>query len=261
VPSFRPRLLRGGSAFALALLLAPLARAGTAELKKETGLLRMQFEGRDDRSTWLYVPKSYDPTRRCPLVVVLHPLGLRGETFASAWGEVAARTGAFIVLAPECKDTKKRMWAMGDEADLLATTKRIILAYNIDPARVLLTGFSQGGNFTYIFGLRNPALFRAIAPVGGVLRAQPGPESDRILQQARGVPVYICHGWQDERFPVALAREARDRLEKLGYAVAYREDPLMGHAFPPGEYDRIWLWFSGLFSQPAAPKEPAKKAE
>lgn len=249
------------TAFALALLLAPLAAAGTTDLKKETGLLRMNTEGRDDRSTWLYVPKSYDPTRRYPLIVVLHPAGLRGEPFASAWGETAGRAGAFVVLAPECRDTKKRIWTLADEADVAATTKRIIVAYDIDPARVLLTGFSQGANFTYIFGLRNPTLFRAIAPVSGVLAARPSPESEKILQAARGVPTYICHGAQDDRFPVARAREARDRLEKLGYNVTYREDPLTGHAFPPGEYDRIWRWFNALFEAPAREKEPAKKAE
>ncbi len=261
VPRSAFRLPRWCAAAAVVLALAPLGWAGTTELRKETGLLRIPVEGRDDRSTWLYVPKSYDPGRRYPLVVALHPAGLRGESLAGEWGDAAGRSGAFIVLAPECKDTKRRIWAMNDEAEFLDTTKRIMLAYNVDPARVLLTGFSQGANFTYIFGLRNPTLFRALAAVSGVLQARPGPESDRIFQAARGVPVYISHGSQDDRFPVARAREARDRLEKLGYNVTYREEPMLGHAFPPGECDRIWNWFNDLFSPPAAPKEPAKKAE
>jgi phospholipase/carboxylesterase len=155
-------------------------------------------------------------------------------------------------MAPECKDQTKRLWEIGDESLLIATVKKMIETYSIDSTRVLLTGFSQGGVYTYTFGLRNPSVFSAIAPVCGALVARPSTEGERILEQACGVPVYIVHGALDDRIPVERARASRDRLEKAGYRVVYRELPQLGHTNPAEESDRIWAWFKGITGQPAA---------
>jgi phospholipase/carboxylesterase len=170
------------------------------------------------------------------------------------WGLAAERTGAFIVAGPECKDQKKRMWDIADEKELLATIGKVASTFSVDPARVLLTGFSQGGTYSYTIGLRNPGTFRAIAPVSGALAARPSPEADAILQKARGMGVYIAHGATDDQIPVERARASRQRLEGAGLGVTYREIPQLGHFFPDGEPDRIWAWFALLTAQPEAPK-------
>lgn len=244
------------------LLAAAVARLGAAEgpPKVATGLLHLPAEGRHGGDVWMYIPNSYEKSKRYALVVVLHPAGLRGRTFAEAWGILAERTGAFVVLAPECKDPEKRLWTLGDEKDLVAVTRKVIGDYAIDPARVLLTGFSQGAIYTYNFGLRNPALFRAIAPVSGVLRAA-GTGAEAILKAGSSVPVYICHGLLDDRFPVDWARASRDYLERLGYRVTYREDPQLGHSYPPAEPERIWAWLQGLGAEAAETKAQAEKPE
>jgi len=202
------------------------------------------------------VPKTYDRARPYPLVVVLHPAGLHGSRFVSAWGLVAERTGAFLVAGPECRDQKKRLWDMADEKDLLATVRKVMATFNVDPSRVLLTGFSQGGTYSYTFGLRSPELFRAIAPVGGALVARPGPEADAILLKARGMGVYIAHGAADDRIPIERARASRTRLEQAGFTVTYREVPELGHYFPDGEPDRIWTWFAALTAPPPPGRQP-----
>ncbi|HPD16957.1 MAG TPA: prolyl oligopeptidase family serine peptidase [Planctomycetota bacterium] len=214
--------------------------------------MRLPAEGQPRRDCWLYVPKTYDRAKPYPLVVVLHPAGLHGSRFVSAWGLVAERTGAFLVAGPECKDQKKRLWDMADEKDLLATIRKVMATFHVDPSRVLLTGFSQGGTYSYTFGLRSPELFRAIAPVSGALVARPGPEADAILLKARGMGIYIAHGATDDRIPAERARASRARLEQAGFTVTYREVPQLGHFFPDGEPDRIWAWFAAL-TAPAAP--------
>lgn len=230
--------------------------AGEAAEEPRTGLMHMPAEGQPRRECWLYLPKAYDRAKTWPLVVVLHPAGLHGSRFVSIWGEAAERTGAFIVAGPECRDQKKRVWDIGDEKALLATVRKVMALFNADPARVLLTGFSQGGNYTYTFGLRNPDLFRAIAPASGALVARPGPEGEAILQKARGLGVYVVHGAADDRVPVERARASRIRLEQAGYVVAYREVPQLGHFFPQGEADRIWGWFAALTSPPQPARKP-----
>ncbi|HUT35476.1 MAG TPA: prolyl oligopeptidase family serine peptidase [Planctomycetota bacterium] len=243
-------------ALALALMMAgPLpAAAATAPPEPPTGLMRMPAEGLPRRDCWLYVPKTYDKSRRYPLVVVLHPAGLHGARFVSIWGEAAERTAAFLVAGPECRDTKKRMWDIADEKDLLATVRKIAGSFSVDEDRILLTGFSQGGTYSYTFGLRNPGIFRAIAPACGALVARPSPEADAILQKARGLGVYIVHGAADNQIPVERARASRERLEKAGFTVTYREVPQLGHFLPDGEPERIWAWFRAL----TAPRPPGK---
>jgi len=218
------------------------------EQPPSTGLLRLEAAGRPRRHCWLYVPTSFDRARRYPLVVVLHPAGLGGATLVRTWGEVAERTGAFIVAGPECKDQKRRRWSLDDERDLLATIEKVCGIYSVDRARILLTGFSQGGVYTYTFGLRNPGVFRAIAPVAGALIAGQNPATEAILRKARGTGVYIAHGAADQQIPVVRARASRQRLEKAGFLVTYHEMPYLGHHFPPEEPSRIWAWFEKLTS-------------
>ncbi|MFW6164469.1 MAG: alpha/beta hydrolase-fold protein [Planctomycetota bacterium] len=220
-------------------------------------LKRVRFEGLPwERDCWVYFPEGYDETKRYALVVVLHPAGLRGLRFAKIWGQVADKTGEFLVLAPEALDTQKRLWRMSDEPVVIKTLDKALDVFSaIDPNRVLLTGFSLGGNYAYLFGLRHPARFRAIAVVSGALKARPSPRADAILRRARNVPVYIVHGAQDPHVPVARARASRDRLEALGYQVTYRELPHGGHFYPQGESARIWAWFKALTGKKAGESE------
>ena len=237
-----------------------MARLGAAaEQEMPTGLLRMEAEGRPKRDCFVYVPKAHDKAKRYPLVVVLHPAGVKGANFVRTWGDTADRTGAFIVAGPECKDAQKRAWTLADEKDLIDTIKKVANTFNVDSTRILLTGFSQGGVYTYTFGLRNPAVFRAIAPLSGALVAGPTPETQAILEKARGMAAYIVHGAADTTIPVQRARVSRDILEKAGLAVTYREVAEVGHLPPVGELDRIWAWFAALTTEAKEPKGEVKK--
>jgi phospholipase/carboxylesterase len=225
--------------------------------KAETGLLRRQYDGPPKVDYWLYVPTNYKPSERYGLVVVLHAAGLSASHPTRQWGALAERQGGLLVLGPDCADAKRRLWDITDEAHVLTIVRRTMMEYPIDSARVLLTGFSLGGNYTYKFGLRNPGLFRAIAPFSGVLMARPGPEADAILQRGRGVAVYIVHGAKDTRVPVERARASRDRLEKFDYRVVYRELPDLGHEMEFFEAVRVLRWLAELPAPaPAPPPAP-----
>jgi poly(3-hydroxybutyrate) depolymerase len=262
VPAIRLILALACAVLCLASLGAAAAAPGATMRQWEDDtperLKRLRFEGLPwQRDCWLYLPKGYDKAKRYALVVVLHPAGLRGDRFAKIWGEVADSTGEFLVLAPECLDEKKRLWHMADEPLVVGTVgKAAELFPSIDGARVLLTGFSLGGNYAYLFGLRNPGTFRAIAVSSAALKARPGAEADAILKRAARMPVYIVHGAQDPHVPVPRARASRDRLEALGYRVSYRELPHLGHFYPPGESQRIWAWFKQVVAQPKVLPKP-----
>jgi phospholipase/carboxylesterase len=54
-------------------------------------------------------------------------------------------------------------------------------------------------------------------------------------------PIAIGHGSYDDVIPVEWGRSARDRLEKAGADVLYRESP-MGHSVDPAFLGEIGRW-------------------
>jgi len=62
----------------------------------------------------------------------------------------------------------------------------------------------------------------------------------------RKFPVLIIHGDQDKIFPVAFARENRDKYRKEGHVVQYVELPGLGHFWGTDANinETIWQFFS-----------------
>ena len=112
---------------------------------------------------------------------------------------------------------------------------------------MLLTGLSDGGTYALLYGLAHPDMYRALAPLCGVLH--PANEALGNMRRARGVPIYLVHGARDFLFPVQSARLARDVLLDAGAAVEYRELPELSHTYPRSENVRILRWFAALPAQ------------
>jgi phospholipase/carboxylesterase len=115
--------------------------------------------------------------------------------------------------------------------------------YRIDPQRLLLTGLSDGGSFSYEVGFAFPERFAGLAVVAGILRPhQRTPQTNQL-------PVYIAHGERDQLFPAEYIRMIAARLRELGHDVTYHEIPGFGHAYPPGENAAILEWFPTVTGQ------------
>ena len=108
-------------------------------------------------------------------------------------------------------------------------------------SRLLLTGLSDGATYALYSGLQDGSPFTALAPLSGVLH--PGLLADGGIIRARGRRIYWVHGARDWMFPVAMARLARETLEKAGAEILYREIPDLAHAYAREENARILDWF------------------
>ena len=132
-----------------------------------------------------------------------------------------------------------------DTRSVLAMMREVGQQYSIDPARVYLTGLSDGGIFTYIMGFEQHQLFAGLAPVAGALHLG----ADPMLREGRGkeLPIFVIHGVHDFIFPVTFTRQTCKLLKDLGYQVRYEELPDWGHAFPYSINERLVLpWFETL---------------
>jgi len=98
--------------------------------------------------------------------------------------------------------------------------------YPVDPGRVALVGFSQGGAMSLSLAITDPELVAGVAVLAGYLpdwaRMQITPAS------LAGRPVFIGHGTQDTTVPLAGAARMREALEAAGADVSYHEYPT-GH--------------------------------
>jgi phospholipase/carboxylesterase len=112
--------------------------------------------------------------------------------------------------------------------------------YPIDPQKVVLAGFSQGGMMGYDLALREPSRFAGLAALSTWF---PPPLAEDLpkLPEHEGFPVLIIHGTRDDRIEVERARESREALRPYGIALTYREFD-MGHEIRPDALRIVLQW-------------------
>ncbi len=208
------------------------------------GLVSVPSSSAHPRAT-LYVPESYTPSKRWPVVIALHGAYGHGEEYVFSWLRPAKSRG-FLVIAPNSADvTWSILQPPRDANAILALLDNVAGQYAIDPDRILLTGLSDGGTFTYLTGLPNEDRFRALAPIAGDFHAMMDPMLRRKMGQA--LPTLIVHGALDPIFPVRSIRSAVELMSHLEYEVTYEELPEWGHAYPYSIHERLVLpWFEDL---------------
>ncbi len=191
----------------------------------------------------LYVPEYYDAAHALPLVVAMHGGSGNGGAFLWSWLR-EARTRGLIVIAPTAiGSTWSLMEPEEDGPNIDRMVDQVARQWNVDPARQLLTGMSDGGTFTYVLGLRGDCRFTHLAPVAAAFH----PMMMGFTDPARvsGLPVHIVHGAQDWMFPPEIARSAQLALEQASAAVIYREIADLSHTYPRDENAAILDWFLG----------------
>jgi predicted peptidase len=167
-------------------------------------------------------PAAADGNEPRPLVLVLHPGG-RGEYYGSSFMqsivEPALRSWGAVMVAPDVPD---RSWATArSERAVVALLEDVMARHRIDPARILVTGFSMGGGGTWYLAARQPELF-----TGAIVMAGSARSAD--LAAVR-MPIYLIHSPDDEVVPFAGAEEAYRTLSARGHPVELRVLPGYGH--------------------------------
>jgi phospholipase/carboxylesterase len=222
-----------------AALLARLA--GPAG--ENTGIIHDHNEPGSRGGFSLYVPEYYTPDRAFPLVMALHGGSGNGRGFLWSWLRDARSFGAIVVAPTATGGTWSLMGEDTDTSNLVRILDSVRSRWNIDPARLLLTGMSDGGTFCYVTGLESASPFTHLAPVAATFHPLMAEMAD--AERLRGLPVYLVHGRLDWMFPVQVARQTREVLSAAGADVTYREIDDLSHCYPREINAAILNWLRG----------------
>jgi len=206
-----------------------------------TGVMHAGNETAERGGFSVYVPEYYDPAQPYPLIMALHGGAGHGRLFLWNWVAEARGRGVIVIAPTAVGDT----WSLMDpQVDIMNFTRILGEArarWNIDPARMLLTGMSDGGTFTLLAGLDEESPFTHLAPVAASFH----PLLLTVTEPGRitGLPIMVTHGALDWMFPVSVGRTANRALTGAGAKVTYREIADLSHAYPRDGNPEILDWF------------------
>lgn len=105
-------------------------------------------------------------------------------------------------------------------------------ALGIQPGRIILGGFSQGGTTSLAYGLRSPDRVDAVVNFSGFLADSPLVPLD--ASRVGDLRIFWGHGLRDPSIPHVLAERGRGRLREAGIGLEARDYPI-GHWIAPDE--------------------------
>lgn len=199
---------------ALTLLAAASLACGAGKNRRAT------FEHGGLERTYIYhEPEDLAPG--APLLVALHGGGGTAHNARRYYGfdELAAREG-FAVVYPdgvenhwnEGRDTSEletQVMGTDDVGFLSALIEHLVAEHDLDPARVYMTGASNGAMMTIRMVCERADLLAGAAPVIGGIPANIEPGCD----PSRPVPLIIFKGTADPLVPYEGGQVAKDRGE------------------------------------------------
>jgi len=218
------------------------ARFAQAPSRGDTGVMHSDNEPASRGGFSMYVPEDYTPDAAWPLVVALHGGSGNGRAFLWSWLRDARSHGAILVAPTAIGGT----WALAgpdhDTPNLNRIVESVRAGWNIDPARLLLTGMSDGGTFSYVSGLEPGSPFTHLAPVAASFHPMIAQMADP--DRIGGLPIHLAHGELDWMFPIDVARQAHRALSAAGAAVTYREIADLSHTYPRELNPEILAWLN-----------------
>lgn len=201
------------------------------------------------RPVQLHVPPSYDPAAPAPLLVVLHGFGSDPERVDALLGLRAEALARGVLYAlPEGTEGPdgRRFWnasdaccgvdraGVDDSAYLAQVIRTLAATYAVDPARVAVVGYSNGGFMAYRTACDHADLVSVAVSLAGAM-----PADDGACRPSRPVTVVQAHGTEDP-----VIRPGGGRRE--------------GHAYPAAaESAAAWARLDGCAAGPAV--TPARR--
>lgn len=170
-----------------------------------------------DLSYWVYVPQSYDETHQTPTRLLIWLHGCGGDSAGDIWNVSPGGDQSWISIAPtgregECWDP------LADPSKVLYALVDVAKHFNIDRRRVMLGGYSSGGDLAYRTAFDHAGLF------AGILVENTTPFRDSGLPQSMSLAsaswkfnvLHLAHK-QDLTYPIGVVRNETKAMTDAGF--------------------------------------------
>ena len=137
---------------------------------------------------------------------------------------------------------------LSQQKKLQAFLDECLKSYPIDPKKLVVLGFSQGGVMAYSLALANPEKFAALAVLSSWLPQELLPRLN-VTDAVQSLPTLVQHGTQDSMIEIARARSSVETLRQLRVPLTFREYP-MGHEIGARSLAELSTWLEEKVIRP-----------
>ena len=186
----------------------------------------------------IFKPDSLEEGGKYPLIVALHGYGRNPARALDNWKEAAEKIGAIVIAPQGTQQMSSSAFHWGELSDsvpvVVAAVEKAVQELPVDPDKVILTGFSQGGSLAYEAALSHPELFSGLIPVASRYTPAEGSAAGKITDKpgARLSKVFIMVGADDRATVLDTAKQAVKDFEAAGCKVQLATYEGVGHAYP-----------------------------
>ncbi|KAI5478925.1 alpha/beta-hydrolase [Pseudohyphozyma bogoriensis] len=218
----------------------------------------------------VHLPPSATKQTKLPAIVFLHGSGSAGPKSALSsnvlWDGVGQlvskydggeRTGApkmvaenyLVVLPLSDASGSQRQWYGDQVNDVL---KDVQSKYNVDPARIHISGYSMGGKGSWTTAINSPGTFAALITSAGfseISSAVPALTSALLSPiVSKKIAIKGFAGTSDDKQPVWTAQPVFDILSALGANAELEQVQGADHSkmsIEPWMEEGLWTWLEG----------------
>ena len=189
------------------------------------------------------VPSDYDPAKPIQLRVQLHggvgrpsPTSAQGATVGRPTEPPRAKNrieGEKQIYLHPSGWAAAQWWDEEQIDNILRAVDTLKRKYNIDEARIYITGISDGGTGVYYMALKEPNLWSSYLPLNGsiaVVRSpQNGADGEMYGNNLSNAPLYIVNGELDNLYPVNQVEPHIKWFQSMGVPFVFRPQAGAGH--------------------------------
>lgn len=184
------------------------------------------------------VRHAHGKTSKAPCLLLLHGVGSNEAGFIDLARQLDPQLVVILLRGPLVLAPGRFAWfqvsftpsgpsineaqAEASRSTLIEFVAHLPAPYDVDPERIWIAGFSQGGIMSASVGLTSPDSVAGF----GVLSGRILPEVLSLVAQGpalQSLQAFVSHGVHDETLGIHFAHHARQVLSNMGVPLEYRE--------------------------------------
>lgn len=196
------------------------------------------------------IANSSDESGSLPLVIGLHWSGSTPAELREVLSGIKEPVRLVLVQGPNIRregfsfypvdpyyydmdESRQRAVQLEESARMAALAKEVSRRFQAC-GRPAMVGASQGGDLTYLLGLRHPDVVGLSIPLLATINQQLVPD-----RPARQIPIHVMHGIDDAIVPIETARSLAESAKAKGFEATLTEFVETGHDIPDAMKSRF----------------------